>query len=171
MGKPSPFPPLDLMLDHRSTVSHALAQSSRVGAHKTRKRQVERNDSKAGAAAAQPVEWAPGETRVKAGLSPGQASRKIFPKPTTLQRAYRRHFIKHDLKTVSRSDQEPARDTASTDELDYFNLRRPQTQRRDWQPEELEEAAQRGNFPYRPSDLFLKVSEQARLVRRLYSPH
>ncbi|TKA56925.1 hypothetical protein B0A53_01326 [Rhodotorula sp. CCFEE 5036] len=129
MGKPSPFPPLDLMLDHRSTVSHALAQSSRVGAQKARKRQVERDDSKAGAAAAaQPVEWAPGETRVKAGLSPGQASRKIFPKPTTLQRAYRRHFIKHDLKT-----------------------------RRDWQPEELEEAAQRGNFPYRPSDLFLKM--------------
>lgn len=103
MGKPSPFPPLDLMLDHRSTVSHALAQSSRVSAHKARMREADDggDKSKAGAAA-QPVEWAPGETRVKAGLSPGQASRKIFPKPTTLQRAYRRHFIKHDLKTVRR---------------------------------------------------------------------
>ncbi|GAA5877151.1 hypothetical protein JCM3774_003316 [Rhodotorula dairenensis] len=130
MGKPSPFPPLDLMLDHRSTVSHALAQSNRVEAQQ-RKRSAAPVDDKteaAAAAAAQRLEWAPGETRVKAGLSPGQAARKIFPKPTTLQRAYRRHFIKHDLKT-----------------------------RRDWQPEELEEAAQRGNFPYRPSDLFLKM--------------
>ncbi|GAA5983494.1 hypothetical protein JCM10908_000308 [Rhodotorula pacifica] len=127
MGKPSPFPPLALMLDHRSTVTHALAQSARVGMQGKRSA-AKTDDSKAAAAAHQAVEWAPGEKKVKAGLSPGQASRKIFPKPTTIQRAYRRHFIKHDLKT-----------------------------RRDWEPEELEEAAQRGNFPYRPSDLFLKM--------------
>lgn len=164
MGKPSPFPPLDLMLDHRSTVSHALAQSNRVEAQQRKRRSPAAPvDDKSDATAANPVEWAPGETKVKAGLSPGQAARKIFPKPTTLQRAYRRHFIKHDLKTVRRCA--PAISTRPNSEswgprmagTDFGVI--PRKQRREWQPEELEEAAQRGNFPYRPSDLFLKVSE------------
>lgn len=98
MSKPSPFPPLDLMLDHRKTVSHALAQSVRVGAQK--KRSKAGGKAEPAAAQGEEVEWAPGERKVKAGLSPGQAADKIFPKPTTLQRAYRRFFIKHDLKNV-----------------------------------------------------------------------
>ncbi|BGP55664.1 hypothetical protein JCM8202v2_003269 [Rhodotorula sphaerocarpa] len=98
MSKPSPFPPLDLMLDHRKTVSHALAQSVRVGTQK--KRSKAGGKAEPAAAQGEEVEWAPGERKVKAGLSPGQAADKIFPKPTTLQRAYRRFFIKHDLKNM-----------------------------------------------------------------------
>lgn len=98
VGKPSPFPSLDLMLDHRSTVSHALAQSVRVARQKERTHE----GGKAEDATAQTVEWAPGERRVKAGLSPGQAARKVLSPPSTMKRAYRRFFIKHDLKHVRR---------------------------------------------------------------------
>ncbi|BGP16314.1 hypothetical protein JCM10213_006470 [Rhodosporidiobolus nylandii] len=66
--------------------------------------------------------------RWKPDTSPGTAAKKLFPKPNLLQRAHRRFFIKRDLKYG-----------------------------RDWTPEELDEAAKRGNFPERPSDLFLKM--------------
>ncbi|CEQ39639.1 SPOSA6832_01187, partial [Sporobolomyces salmonicolor] len=63
------------------------------------------------------------------GLTPGTAAKKLFPKPSPNKRLYRRFFIKRDL-----------------------------VEGREWTPTELEEAAQRGNFPQRPSDLFLKTT-------------
>ncbi|GAA5870874.1 hypothetical protein JCM1840_002715 [Sporobolomyces johnsonii] len=62
------------------------------------------------------------------GLTPGKAAKKLFPKPSPNKRLYRRFFIKRDL-----------------------------VEGREWTPTELEEAAKRGNFPQRPSDLFLKM--------------
>ncbi|SCZ88120.1 BZ3500_MvSof-1268-A1-R1_Chr2-1g04202 [Microbotryum saponariae] len=59
---------------------------------------------------------------------PKRAARKLFPKPFFGKRFYRRFFIKHDLEHG-----------------------------RDWTQEELDEAAKRGDFPRRPSDLFLKM--------------
>ncbi|GAA5844297.1 hypothetical protein JCM3766R1_002902 [Sporobolomyces carnicolor] len=64
----------------------------------------------------------------KKGLSPGLAAKRMFPKPNPAKRLYRRFFIKRDL-----------------------------VYGREWTKEELDEAAKRGNFPYRPSDLFLKM--------------
>ncbi|SCV72211.1 BQ2448_4905 [Microbotryum intermedium] len=59
---------------------------------------------------------------------PKRAARKLFPKPFFGKRFYRRFFIKHDLEHG-----------------------------RDWTQDELDEAAKRGDFPRRPSDLFLKM--------------
>jgi hypothetical protein len=39
-------------------------------------------------------------------------------------------------------------------------------QGREWTQDELDQAAQRGDFPRRPSDLFLKVSEQYMVLHR-----
>ncbi|KAM0753164.1 hypothetical protein T439DRAFT_311834 [Meredithblackwellia eburnea MCA 4105] len=58
----------------------------------------------------------------------GKAARKLFPKPWFGARLFRRITIKHDL-----------------------------LHGREWTPDELDQAAERGNFPYRPSDLFLKM--------------
>ncbi|GAA6049780.1 hypothetical protein JCM3770_002157 [Rhodotorula araucariae] len=110
LAKPVPFPPLALMHDRERTVTHALAQSKRAA-----------EDGKGKGRADVGVRW-------KAGVAPGQAARKLFPKPNLVQRAYRRFFIKHDLKYG-----------------------------REWTSEELDEADARGNFPHRPSDLFLKM--------------
>ncbi|GAA6008146.1 hypothetical protein JCM11491_001901 [Sporobolomyces phaffii] len=66
--------------------------------------------------------------RGRKGLSPGTAAKKLFPKPNPAKRLYRRFFIKRDL---------------------HYG--------REWTQAELDEAAKRGNFPYRPSDLFLKM--------------
>ncbi|GAA5925237.1 uncharacterized protein JCM15063_004964 [Sporobolomyces koalae] len=66
--------------------------------------------------------------RGKHGLSPGKAAKRLFPKPNPVKRLYRRFFIKRDL-----------------------------VYGREWTPAELDEAAKRGNFPSRPSDLFLKM--------------
>lgn len=60
--------------------------------------------------------------------APKSAACELFPKPGVHQRLYRRFFIKRDL-----------------------------TKGRIWTPEELDQAAERGDFPRRPSDLFLKV--------------
>ncbi|GAA5921825.1 hypothetical protein JCM3775_001843 [Rhodotorula graminis] len=117
LAKPVPFPPLDLMHDRTRTVTHALARSKRAAEGAKGK---ERADDGGGAAGSQ-LRW-------KAGVAPGQAARRLFPKPNFAQRAYRRFFIKRDLKYG-----------------------------RAWTPEELDEAAARGNFPHRPSDLFLKM--------------
>ncbi|GAA6064331.1 hypothetical protein JCM10212_003576 [Sporobolomyces blumeae] len=62
------------------------------------------------------------------GLSPGKAAKRLFPKPSPAKRLYRRFFIKRDL-----------------------------VYGREWTQRELDEAASRGNFPSRPSDLFLKM--------------
>ncbi|BGP40302.1 hypothetical protein JCM10449v2_004261 [Rhodotorula kratochvilovae] len=114
LAKPVPFPPLELMHDRTRTVTHALAQSKRAAEHgKGKERAVPPHD---------------GGLRWKAGVAPGQAARKLFPKPNLAQRAYRRFFIKRDLKYG-----------------------------REWTQEELDEADARGNFPHRPSDLFLKM--------------
>ncbi|BGP24735.1 hypothetical protein Rt10032_c02g1161 [Rhodotorula toruloides] len=122
MAKPLPFPPLDLMHDRTRTVSHAMAQSKRADEQRRR--------DKGKAKAEEPLDEAgiSEGRRWKAGLRPGQAAKKLFPKPNLARRAYRRFFIKRDLKYG-----------------------------REWRPEELEEAARRGNFPHRPSDLFLKM--------------
>jgi hypothetical protein len=66
--------------------------------------------------------------------APEQACHKVwlelYPKPFVLKRIYQRFAIKHDL---------------------YYG-------RGDPTQDDLDRAAQCGNFPYRPSDLFLKVS-------------
>lgn len=97
---PSPFPPLSLMHDTTQTVTHALAQSQlAAGAERAAK----------GKGKAEAVPPASGEAaashttktrRWKAGLAPGQAAKKLFPKPNALVRAHRRFFIKRDLKYV-----------------------------------------------------------------------
>ncbi|BGP32210.1 hypothetical protein JCM10296v2_003990 [Rhodotorula toruloides] len=122
MAKPPPFPPLDLMHDRTRTVSHAMAQSKRADEQRRR--------DKGKAKAEEPLDevGVSESRRWKAGLKPGQAAKRLFPKPNLARRAYRRFFIKRDLKYG-----------------------------REWRPEELEEAARRGNFPHRPSDLFLKM--------------
>ncbi|KAK4705417.1 hypothetical protein P7C70_g782, partial [Phenoliferia sp. Uapishka_3] len=61
-------------------------------------------------------------------LAPGAAARRLFPKPWFGARLYRRMTIKHDL-----------------------------LHGRVWTPQELDDAAERGDFPYRPSDLFLNM--------------
>lgn len=43
-------------------------------------------------------------------------------------------------------------------------------QGREWTREELDEAEARGNFPYRPSDLFLKVSRSRRGEAEWWDP-
>lgn len=143
MAKPVPFPPLDLMHDRARTVSHAMAQS---------KRAEERRREKGKAKADGPLDEADhvGGRRWKAGLKPGQAAKKLFPKPNLARRAYRRFFIKRDLKYVRPACCSSIR--CVSEQADAVSL-----QGREWQPDELEEAAKRGNFPHRPSDLFLKV--------------
>ncbi|GAA6013836.1 hypothetical protein JCM10207_008208 [Rhodosporidiobolus poonsookiae] len=134
--KPSPFPPLSLMHDRTQSVTHALTQSAIAGG--ARLAPQSKGKAKADADAEQGAGAVPGPSKAhadgkparkwKPGLKPGEAAKKLFPKPNFLQRAHRRFFIKRDLKYG-----------------------------RDWTPEELDEAAKRGNFPYRPSDLFLKM--------------
>ncbi|GJN90674.1 hypothetical protein Rhopal_003686-T1 [Rhodotorula paludigena] len=117
LAKPPPFPPLELMHDRTHTVTHALAESVRAASsHKSKN-----TASSSSASTTRDRRW-------KAGLKPGQAAKKLFPKPNFFQRAHRRFFIKRDLKYG-----------------------------REWKAEELEEAAKRGNFASRPSDLFLKM--------------
>ncbi|KDQ54467.1 hypothetical protein JAAARDRAFT_38135 [Jaapia argillacea MUCL 33604] len=64
-------------------------------------------------------------------LSPAKAARKLYPKPFILKRLLLRFQIKHDL---------------------YKG--RPHN---DLEKEDLDEAERSGRFPYRPSDLFLKI--------------
>ncbi|KAI5477194.1 hypothetical protein MNV49_006638 [Pseudohyphozyma bogoriensis] len=61
------------------------------------------------------------------GYSPAKAA-GLFKKPWLPERAHRRYYIKRDL-----------------------------LKGRDWTPAELDQAAERGNFPQRPSDLFLRM--------------
>lgn len=65
-------------------------------------------------------------------LSPGRAAAALFPKPFFIRRLLRRFEIKHNLVTG-----------------------------REWTKAELDGVAERGVFPTRPSDLFLKVSTSA----------
>ncbi|TFK48298.1 hypothetical protein OE88DRAFT_1684974, partial [Heliocybe sulcata] len=64
-------------------------------------------------------------------VSPRKAARKTYPKPFILKRLLLRFQIRHDLYK-GRAENELSQ-------------------------EELDEAAASGNFPYRPSDLFLKI--------------
>ncbi|GAA5820248.1 hypothetical protein JCM11251_005543 [Rhodosporidiobolus azoricus] len=125
--KPSPFPPLTVMHDRTHTVSYALTQSQLAA---QRKRAAKGKGKAEGVSEAMPATdaQAVGGRKWKAKLAPGEAAKKLFPKPNALQRGIRRFFIKRDLKYG-----------------------------RDWTAEELEEAARRGNFPHRPSDLFLRM--------------
>ncbi|GAA5893943.1 uncharacterized protein JCM6883_003679 [Sporobolomyces salmoneus] len=114
----SPFPPLPLMLNRDRTVSAAISASlgtQNITGNEKERGQGDEKDY---------TEWARG----RKGLSPGQAAKKMFPKPSPAKRLYRRFFIKRDL-----------------------------VYGREWTKEELDEAAKRGNFPHRPSDLFLKM--------------
>ncbi|GAA5856728.1 hypothetical protein JCM8547_008811 [Rhodosporidiobolus lusitaniae] len=133
--KPSPFPPLELMQDRSRSVSYTLAQSQlRAQEKRARKGKGKEeavpapstSSSSGGGGAAQTTGKSGGKW--KSNLAPGEAAKKLFPKPNVFQRAHRRFFIKRDLKYG-----------------------------RNWTPEELDEAAKRGNFPHRPSDLFLKM--------------
>ncbi|GAA6034084.1 hypothetical protein JCM8097_000685 [Rhodosporidiobolus ruineniae] len=134
--KPSPFPPLNLMHDRSRTVTHALAQASLAAQRKHAGKGKAKADDPgppggepgAGAGAVPASVAVSGSRRWKASTTPGQAAKKLFSKPNFFQRAHRRFFIKRDLKYG-----------------------------RDWTLEELDEAANRGNFPHRPSDLFLKM--------------
>ncbi|GAA5992282.1 hypothetical protein JCM11641_001161 [Rhodosporidiobolus odoratus] len=137
--KPSPFPPLALMNDTSRSVTYALTQAQ-LTAHSKRKQNgkgkaehpsgVEPEAVPTSTSTSEPPgpQTGPGGKKWKANISPGEAAKKLFPKPNFVQRAHRRFFIKRDLKYG-----------------------------RDWTPEELSEAAKRGNFPERPSDLFLKI--------------
>ncbi|KAM0791421.1 hypothetical protein ACM66B_005880 [Microbotryomycetes sp. NB124-2] len=60
--------------------------------------------------------------------TPKKAAARLFPKPWFFQRMYRRWYIKWDL-----------------------------LHGRVWTQAELDDAAKRGHFPHRPSDLFLKI--------------
>jgi hypothetical protein len=61
--------------------------------------------------------------------APKSVAAELFPKPFWVRRLVRRFFIKRDL-----------------------------VKGREWTKEELDQAAERGTFGSRPSDLFLKVS-------------
>jgi len=84
----SPFPPLPLMLNRDRTVSAAISASL-----------FDKGKGKAigGGEVEDHVEWARG----RKGLSPGKAAKKLFPKPSSVKRLYRRFFIKRDLVYVS----------------------------------------------------------------------
>lgn len=84
----SPFPPLPLMLNRDRTVSAAISASL-----------LDKGKGKAigGEEVEDHVEWARG----RKGLSPGSAAKKLFPKPSSVKRLYRRFFIKRDLVYVS----------------------------------------------------------------------
>ncbi|TNY24646.1 hypothetical protein DMC30DRAFT_345314 [Rhodotorula diobovata] len=110
------------MHDRTRTVTHALARSKRAAEGAKGKERASPDDDD------DDNDNERGQLRWKAGVAPGQAARRLFPKPNFAQRAYRRFFIKRDLKYG-----------------------------REWTSQELDEAAARGNFPHRPSDLFLKM--------------
>lgn len=77
------------MHDRTHTVTHALAESVRAASsHKSKN-----TASSSSASTTHGRRW-------KAGLKPGQAAKKLFPKPNFFQRAHRRFFIKRDLKYV-----------------------------------------------------------------------
>lgn len=154
LAKPLPFPPLELMHDRTRTVTHALARSKRAAEGAKGKERATDDDDRGGAAGPA-LRW-------KAGVAPGQAARRLFPKPNFAQRAYRRFFIKRDLKYVRppppslvvRFRRRPPHPLRAQSADAHFP---PTAQGRAWTPQELDEAAARGNFPHRPSDLFLKV--------------
>ncbi|GAA5918081.1 hypothetical protein JCM6882_004984 [Rhodosporidiobolus microsporus] len=126
--KPSPFPPLTVMHDRTQSVTHALTQSQLAAQGRRAVKGKGKADEGSSGEAVPSSAAGTGGRRWKAKLAPGEAAKKLFPKPNALQRAHRRFFIKRDLKYG-----------------------------RDWTAEELEEAAKRGNFPHRPSDLFLRM--------------
>jgi hypothetical protein len=86
----SPFPPLPLMLNRDRTVSAAISASLEPKIAKGKEKEVKEEKDH--------VEWARGR---KGNVSPGQAAKKMFPKPSPAKRLYRRFFIKRDLVYVS----------------------------------------------------------------------
>lgn len=94
LAKPLPFPPLALMHDRTRTVTHALARSKRAAEGAKGKERASPDDDD------DDNDNERGQLRWSAGVAPGQAARRLFPKPNFAQRAYRRFFIKRDLKYV-----------------------------------------------------------------------
>jgi hypothetical protein len=89
------------MHDRTQTVTHALAQSQLAEQAK----RARKGKDKAETAASEVTQATGGSSKGrkwKAGLAPGTAAKKLFPKPNALVRAHRRFFIKRDLKYVRR---------------------------------------------------------------------
>ena len=82
-------------------------------------------------------------------LAPKKAAAKLFPKPWFFKRLYRRFYIKYDLIHVSFPPIALPQTLADPG---------PSRQGRAWSQQDLDQAAERGDFPRRPSDLFLKVT-------------